>query len=376
MKDSRLIQAPSGRFWARALCISWLLIQGSAWATIIVPDGGVYTANAYSTEDIEAGREATVNVVAPAVLTGTVSGTGATVNAAGGAVLGGISLGSEWPDAPAASNIGGTAFISGMGNPAGNALTQHGGVTNISGGAILMGELGDPVYPFTGGLGLSAYGGTLNMSGGSILGGAAVGEQSVNISGGFIDELYVSAAYTGETLSISGGEFGRFGCSQCYGEAAPMTVSGGTFHEFWLGETGNFHLLGGRYDGDLVLSSGSELGIYGGLFHDAGMTLWEENSADFFGYDLRREYTGRLGLFDTFLVTGTLLDGSLISLPIAVADYGPAFPYGSTVRVYNVPEASPAALTGVGLLALMLAGLGARPRRRRGPHTPLQPIIA
>lgn len=274
---------------------------------------------------------------------------------------------------------------------------------NMSGGSIRNGAAISGLANVSGGTigDLVTFGGTLNLSGTGIIGTnvQATSGSTINMSGGQIDnELFLQS---GSVLNMTGGVIGEaeLGFGVEVNDGSVVNLSGGSIGQISDIEIGGIlNMTGGTMQrgidvfGVANVSGGDVLKWgdveSGGILNFSGGTLG-------FGFDVKSggtinisggvidgtdfdvDSTGTVNLTGTAffldgiaigsgtvadrdaILTGTLLDGSAISLDLASANASGVgyFHTDSTLTVSVIPEPGSLALLGLGGLALL--------RRRR-----------
>ena len=290
-------------------------LSGASQAQTVIDNGGVNTISGPSGPIAVEGNGTTVNVVSPAVVTGTggiqfgeaIRGdAGTAINVMGGSITGGVDptfSGAGVHTSGAFSAFGGS--VSGV---EAGVLIEAGGTALLGGGTFR----GDDVSVGSGGAGLLFLSFQTDSSSVQILGGTFQGGDSLHITGG------VGAGIDGN-FDIGGGTFrgGIGGAGGAVGAALNVgghgttqsgSISGGTFVP---GEAIDYVAI-------FNVGSSSTLSVSGGTF-SGGLfaTLGDDSSTlDFFGRNLNwTQQTGAFGSYDGML-TGTLSDGTPLDLEL------------------------------------------------------------
>ncbi len=343
-----------------------VLLPGLVRAQTVYDDGGDHTVSGASGPISVQKGPTTLNVVSPAVVTGSlavqsgaaiVGGSGTAINLQGGSVEGGIVTYGAF------SSFGGslTGGLSIRGDApvliAGGSFQGASNSSSPVGGDALDGGL-----PFN-------YTSNVTILGGTFVGGSGTGLGVVgrslfltgnfSIAGGsFNSDTAFGAGETNASLFL-----GQFGAPQ-YG-----AISGGTFGK---GASGSGLLA-------IEENSGSEVDISGGSIGGSMLDNLQDRLSrlDFFGSDLSWMQTGYQGLaggsgeYEGLLV-GALADGSPVDLAmqfftpfsgsLSVGLSGDLSDEELTFGVYSVPEPSSAVILGVGVMAVAVVLVSKRAR--------------
>jgi hypothetical protein len=199
-----------------------------------------------------------------------------------------------------------------------------------------------------------------NMSGGSIGGSGlnANDTSQVFISGGNIGGNNGLFANNSSQVTISGGSIDNYVIAQ---DTSIMTVTGGQISSLSASGTSTLTISGGSIGSGTSASGNSTINLHGGN-PGAGLQAQDSSRFNIFGHNLQATLTDQNGDVKTYLLSGTLADGTDLSNRFLTISGTGSYTLNSIGGAPPVPE--PGSLTLLCGLGVMGAGLLRRKRRR------------